>query len=271
MLKRPHYIALSLVVVLALILLNLPSQTATHFKLALGGLFLPMVGLAGSMHTLVEQTASSLGSQRSLLTQIEQLRRENSQFRTRDAQVAQIWRENEQLRQALRLQKQLPWKLQYARVVVRDPANWWRTIQIDAGQREGIRPELPVLTLDGVLVGRVTEVSQGRSRIALVGDPDCQVPADVEDGATRDFGIIASGAGSVLDASLVNLTFVNHPLAMKPGQRVVTSSRSRAFPKGIVIGQIVDTNSVDFGLYTEARVKLAANLESLDEVWVILP
>ena len=48
MLKRSHYIALGAVVLLALILLNLPSHTAARLKLAVGSLFLPLFGLANS-------------------------------------------------------------------------------------------------------------------------------------------------------------------------------------------------------------------------------
>ena len=48
MLKRPHYIALGLVVLLTLVILNLPSQTTARLKLGIGSLFLPLFGLAGS-------------------------------------------------------------------------------------------------------------------------------------------------------------------------------------------------------------------------------
>jgi rod shape-determining protein MreC len=271
MLKRPHYIALSLVVFLVLAVLNLPSRTATQFKLALSSLFLPLFGLASSVHSLSEQAGNSLTPRRVLLTELERLRRENSQCRVRQTQVAEVFRDNDRLRRALRLQQQIPFKLQFARVVLRDPANWWRTVQIDVGQRDGIVTDLPVLTLDGQLAGRVTQVGSRASRVALVGDPFCRVSAVVEDGKARDYGVIYSGLGGVLDGSLVDLTYVNRPTASKPGQPVLTSGLGEFFPKGIPIGHIVDTNSVGLGLYMEARVKLGANLDSLEEVWVVLP
>ncbi|MFO1501495.1 MAG: rod shape-determining protein MreC [Verrucomicrobiota bacterium] len=270
MLKRPHYIALSLVLFLVLVIVNLPTQTATHLKLALGGLFLPLFGLATSAHALTEQAANALIPRPALLARLEQLQRENSQFRVREMQVAQIFRENERLRQSLNWQKQAQWKLRAARVIVRDPANWWRSIQIDAGQRDGIVLDLPVLTPDG-LVGRIQQVGATRSRVALVGDPECPVSAVVAEGPVRDYGVIASGSPGVLDGSLVNLTYVSRPAAMKPGQRVLTSGIGGIFPPDILIGHIVDTNNVGFGLYTEARIKLGANLDSLEEVWVVLP
>jgi rod shape-determining protein MreC len=58
---------------------------------------------------------------------------------------------------------------------------------------------------------------------------------------------------------------------VKPGQKVVTSGLGGIFPKGIPIGQVLDSQSVEFGLYVEARVKLAANLNGLEEIWVLMP
>ena len=46
MLRRPHYIALALVVVSTLIILNLPSQTMARLKVGIGSVFLPLFGLA---------------------------------------------------------------------------------------------------------------------------------------------------------------------------------------------------------------------------------
>jgi rod shape-determining protein MreC len=270
MLKRPHYIALSVVLFLVVVVVNLPSQTATQFKLVLGSLFLPLFGLATSVHALAERADYALIPRPALLARLEQLQRENNQFRAREMQVAQVFQENERLRQALNWQRQQHWNLRAARVVLRDPANWWRSVHIDAGQRDGVVLDLPVLTPDG-LVGRIQQVGPGRSRVALIGDPDCPVSAVVQDGAARDYGVIASGSAGALDSSLVDLTYVNRPSAIKAGQRVLTSGIGGIFPPGILIGHIIDTNNIGFGLYIEARVKLGANLENLEEVWVLLP
>lgn len=270
MLKRPHYIAFSLVLFLVLVVVNLPTQTASQVKLALGGLFLPLFGLATSVHALTEQAANSLVPRPALLARLDQLQRENNEYRVREMQTAQILRENDRLREALQWQKQSPFKLKAARVVLRDPANWWRSVQINLGKQDGVSLDLPVVTPEG-LVGRIQQVGQAYSRVALVGDPDCPLSAVVEEGRARDFGVIASGSAGLLDPSLVNLTYVNRPAVLKPGQRVLTSGLGGIFPQGILIGHIVDTNNVGFGLYVEARVKLGANVESLEEVWVVFP
>ena len=176
-------------------------------------------------------------------------------------------RENDKLHALLNWKLTTPWKLKLANVVLRDPANWWFTVQIDLGSRDGVTENLPVITESG-LVGRVSSVSLTRSQIVLVGDPNCRVSATVENVA-RDIGVII--ASDPLDNSRVNLTYLASGANLKPGQNVVTSGLGGIFPKGIPIGQIVDSRSVEFGLYTEARVKLNANLGSLEQVWVLFP
>jgi rod shape-determining protein MreC len=270
MLRRPHYLALSLVVLFVVVILNLPGRTATQCKLALSSLFLPLIGLASSTQSLTEKTSHRFYPRQALFDRIEQLQRENQQLRLREGQMAELWHENDRLREALQLQAQSPWNLKLARVILRDPANWWRTVHIDLGARDGVATNMAVLTSSG-LVGRVHEVAYSSSQVAMIGDPHCGVSALVEEGASGDYGVISSSGANVLNASIVGLTFVNRQSAIKPGQRVVTSGLGGVFPKGILIGHIVDTNSVGFGLYTEARVKLAANLNNLQEVWVIFP
>jgi rod shape-determining protein MreC len=182
-------------------------------------------------------------------------------------QAAASARENSQLRSLLGWQQQAPWKLKLANVIMRDPANWWRTVQIDLGSRDGIQTNLPVLTAEG-LVGRVSAVGYTRSQVVLIGDPNCRVSALVENPA-HDMGIVS--AGGLLDTSLVDLTYLSGNASLKPGQNVITSGLGGVFPKGIPIGQVVDSRPVEFGLYTEARVKLAADLGALEQVWVLFP
>ena len=183
-------------------------------------------------------------------------------------QAAAIARENDQLRALLGWQRQTPWKLKLANVVMRDPANWWRTVQIDLGSRDGIRENLPVLTTDG-LVGRVSSV--GLHPFAGRFDRRSRIAASRRWSKTRRMTSASSAAGGPLDNSLVELTYLSGNANLKPGQNVVTSGEGGIFPQGIPIGQIVDSQPVEFGLYTEARVKLAANLGALEQVWVLFP
>lgn len=270
MLKRPHLIGLGAAVALALILLNLPSAATSRLKLALTSLYVPLFGLASSAQKLGEAGGMRAIPKATLIAEVEKLRRENEQFRFDAMQHQEAARENDVLREAVTWQKRVPWKLRLARVISRDPANWWRSLQIDLGSNQGVTKNMPVITADG-LVGRVQETGANRSRVTLLGDPQCHVSAAVETGKFgRDIGTIGAGESAVLDESMVELNYLPRGSQAIPGQKVFTSGLG-TFPKGIPIGVITETNSVSYGLYQQARVKLSANLRELEEVWVLFP
>ncbi|MGO8838154.1 MAG: rod shape-determining protein MreC [Limisphaerales bacterium] len=266
MFRKRQYLALGAVTLLALLILSLPPRAVSHLKLAVGSWFLPLFGLANSAQQLPADLADSALPRRELLQQIDRLRRQNEQFQVQALQAAALVRENDQLHSLLGWQQQAPWKLRLANVVLRDPANWWRTVQIDLGSRDGIQTNLPVLTAAG-LVGRISAVGYTRSQVVLIGDPNCRVSV-VVDNPARDTGIIS--AGGPVDASLVDLSYLSGGASLKPGQNVFTSGLGGVFPQGIPVGQVVDSRPVEFGLYTEARMKLSVDLGALEQVWVLL-
>jgi rod shape-determining protein MreC len=267
MFKQKNYLALGAVILVALLLFSLPPKATGRLKLAIGSLFLPLLGLASTAQQLPVAAADAVLSRRELLQLTENLRRENDQLKVLALQTAAAFRENDQLRAALERQRKLPWKLKLANVILRDPANWWRTIEIDLGSRDGITNNLPVLTAEG-LVGRVSSVWPAHSQVVLLSDPNCKASALVENQA-HDTGIIS--ASGPLDNSLVELTHISSGANLKPGQSVVTSGLGGIFPKGIPIGLVAENaRSVEFGLYVETRVKLSANLGALEQVSVLM-
>lgn len=267
MFKRPHYIVVSGVVLLGIVLVALPKQTSAQIKLAMSSLFLPLFGLANVGSKTADKAADVIMPRRVLEAQLEAVKKENSDLKFQLIQHDRIVAENDQLRASVAWQKRMPWTLKLAKVLTRDPANWWRTMQIDVGSRDGIAVNMPVLTPQG-LVGRIDEVGYMSSRVVLLGDPNCRVAARVWD--TKDRGVIAPGASSVLDPTLVSLTYLPRHSTNRPGSFVYTSGEGGIFPDRILIGQIADIESVGQGLYVEARVKLAADLQRLEMVWVIL-
>jgi rod shape-determining protein MreC len=267
MLKRPHYIALGLILVSTLMILNLPAKTAAQLKLGIGSLFLPLFGLASSSQQLTGEAGDALLSKRELIRQLEALRRENQDLRWRTNQLEGVALENDRLHKLIGWQQQLPWKHKLAKVVLREPANWWRTVQIDAGSRDGLRVNMAVLTADGALAGRVSSVGTMRSQVVLLGDPSCKVAVRVES-ESRDSGVILGS--DPLDNDFVEMGRLSSTANVKPGLHVFTSGDGGIFPANLLVGQVVDSHSVEYGLAEVARVKLAANLNALEEVWVRL-
>src|SRR5262245_35605490 len=188
MFNRQYYIALGLVLLIVLVVLNLPKHRAASLKLAIGGLFLPLFGMAGSAQQLTDQLGTALTPRSTLIREIERLQRENRQLQTQLMQIQDAWRENAQLRKAVGWKTRADWPLKLTRVIGQDPANWWRSVTIDAGSRDGVRPDMTAMTSEG-LVGRVSDVGFDRSRVVMVGDPNCRVAAQVLQAS--DKGVVA--------------------------------------------------------------------------------
>ena len=254
-------------VVVVAVLLSLPANATARLKTAIGSWFLPLFGLANAAGQLPADLADSAMTRRELLRQLDSLRRENQQLKEQSIQNAAITRENNRLHNLLGWQKAMPWKLKWANVYSRDPANWWRTLQIDLGSRDGIQTNMPVLTPEG-LVGRISAVTYFNAQVVLIGDPNCRVSAQVDD-PTHDVGVVA--ASDPVDRSLVQLSYLSSTANLKSGQTVFTSGYGGVFPKGIPSGVISDAQQVDYGLASEARVKLYANLGALEQVAVMVP
>src|SRR3954466_5555137 len=127
MLKRPHYIALALIVVLTLTILNLPSQTTARLKLGIGSFFLPLFGLAASSQRVIEKAGEAIVPRQELLRQNEALRRENTQLRLELMDSSKAVQENDKLRRLFNWKQRSPLKLKLGRIILSDPANWWRT------------------------------------------------------------------------------------------------------------------------------------------------
>ena len=268
MLKRAHYWVLGAFGVLGLVLLNLPPTAAGRLKLGFSSLFVPLFGLTGAGQAFVDRASYATLNRTTLITEVERLRRDNDQLRLAVDEGRDVLAENGRLRALLGWQSRAPCKLRAATVIGREPTTWWRSVTIDYGARDGARTNQPVLTSNG-LVGRIRDVGLIHSQVALVGDPECGVSVIVSE--TRDSGIIQDSRAAPDGEGLVVLRTLQRSSAAMPGHRVVTSGLGGVFPAGIPVGQIVDTRQVEGGLYTEARVRLGANLNQLEDVWVLQP
>ena len=273
MLKKQHYIISVLVVLLVVALLSLPRQAADRLKLAISGIFLPLFGLAASSQEAAAKSDGVLTHREELLREINALRASNQLLTLQLQQAAGIFRDDEQLRQMLNYRRQKPsWNLQPARVIARDPETWWRCVWIDAGRRTmaGMRTNLPVLTADG-LVGKVVNVGETRSRVVLLGDPGLRVAVLVGPFALN--GTATAGSSWMRENNMIdieNLFGETADRTVHPGDEVKTWGAGGVFPAGIPVGRVVDVPRREYGTTTEARARISAHLDALQNVWVMI-
>jgi len=180
--------------------------------------------------------------------------------------VKDLEKDNAKLRETIDKKDSLrDYKPIQATVIARNPDKWYDLIGIDRGAQQGIQKDMAVMTSKG-LVGRVKSVSQFTSTVELLSSLNRtnRISAVVE-GQERIFGLIEG-----YDKEKQSLVFTKIPSDVKveKDQTVVTSGLSDIFPKGLVIGKIVDVAPDEYGLTQTAYVKPAADLNDVDHIMV---
>jgi len=173
---------------------------------------------------------------------------------------------NQDAEQARRLQSLLGFKEQFisktlpAQVIGSSGSEQSRSIYIDKGSHDGIKPDMAVITAEGV-VGKVLRVFRTTSQVLLVNDQTSGVGAILE--KSRLQGVLrGTPLGEVV------LEKVMSDETVQPGERVVTSGGDQIFPKGLPVGTVTKV-SQGAELFLNIRVKPAADLSRLEEVLVI--
>lgn len=195
------------------------------------------------------------------------VRRENRELKEQieRLRIEQV-RLSEDAAQARRLQALLGFKEQYiaqtvaAQVIGSSGSDQSHVVYIDKGSNDGIKPDMAVITPDGI-VGKVLRVVHSSSQVLLINDPSSGVGAILQ--SSRLQGILqGTAAGEVM------LRYVMSDEKVAPGEPVLTSGGDRIFPKGLPVGTVQQTNPGS-DLFLNIRVKPAADLSRLEEVLVV--
>ncbi|MSU42174.1 MAG: rod shape-determining protein MreC [Pedosphaera sp.] len=265
--RRSYQFAAGIVLALSLILLSLPAPTAARLKGALTHSFAPLFGMQHGLQKLSGTAVDHALPRAALLRELDALARTNQLLRIQVDQLRGAGVENIRLRAQLNLKQRPNSPLKLARVIGRDPANWWRAITIDLGSNDGLQPDQPVWVAAG-LVGRVYQVGPNQSQVSLVGDPACRVSVKVRE--TGENGILTAGPFTTFDPKIVHLHHLSADTESAPEHTVVTSGLGEIFPPDIPVGTIVEVDRNLSTLQTTARVKLAVDASKLFEVWVMV-
>src|SRR6476646_1170880 len=170
--------------------------------------------------------------------------------------------------QARRLQVLLDFKEKFiaktlaAQVIAFSGTEQSRLITIDKGSNDHIKPDMAVITPDGI-VGKVKDVFKLSSQVLLINDHD-------------------SGAGVILENSRLQGIVKGTPLGelqindimsdekVEPGEHVITSGGDRIYPKGYSVGTVItSTPDHENDPFLIIKIKPAADLNRLEEVLVI--
>ncbi len=208
------------------------------------------------------------------ISEIERLRSDNARLR---GDVDRLTLENVRLREAAVAAQQaakldaaaraLPYETIAAPVIARDPSGILQSVMLGAGSETGVRVGHVVVSEQGV-VGRVSEVGPGYSKVLLVTDPASSVSALVQ--GSRATGIARGQYGD----SLV-MEWILQTEQVEVGDVVITAGLAAGndlrslYPKGLVLGKVVAIEGAENAAYKRAIVLPAVDLRRLEQVLVV--
>ena len=165
--------------------------------------------------------------------------------------------ENQRLREMIGFRDASPYRLRACRVLSRDP---------------DIAKDQPVVSPRGV-VGKTGTVSRDVTDVILMVDRNCSITATVD--GTHDQGIVKGQGNFEQGGSRIMMEYLPKNSTIAQGQFIVTSDLSPNFPAGLKIGQVSEVPQLNngfptFGMYREAVIEPTADLNRLDELFIVL-
>lgn len=151
-----------------------------------------------------------------------------------------------------------------ARVIARSPSNWYQTITINKGSKHGVKINMPVINVDG-LVGRIVSVSPSSSQLYLLSDREVAVGVIIQ--KTRETNGVVEGLGKNELLRMINIPYYS---TVEIDDIVITSGLSEIYPKGIMVGKVSSVTREPNGLLLSAMIEPAVNFDTLEEIFIIL-
>lgn len=152
-----------------------------------------------------------------------------------------------------------------ARVISKDPGNWYNVFTIDKGTNDGFEVGMNVMAGNG-LVGIITDVGKNHSKVRSIIDDKSNV-----------FGMFlktsdlcnVKGNLKLIDSGVIEVEIYDKDADVKDGYEVVTSHISDKFLEGILIGYISDITVNPANMSKTCYLTPVVDFDRLDTVLVI--
>ena len=183
-------------------------------------------------------------------------------LRLEQAALLEDARQGQRLQALLGFQQKYIFTTQAAQVYGSSGSDRSHIFYIDKGARDGLKPDMAVITADGI-VGKVRDVFPHTAQVLAVNDATSGAGVILE--KTRIRGILRGDASGRLE-----VVGILADERIQPGEHVLTAGGDLVFPRGLPVGVVEKVvRDPDRDAFIDILVKPAAHLDRLDEVLVI--
>ncbi|MDD5146620.1 MAG: rod shape-determining protein MreC [Candidatus Pacebacteria bacterium] len=181
-----------------------------------------------------------------LKTENEDLKTENIALKSQISELKIAQQDNIELKKALGLQTDKKWQVEMVNIVSKDQKR--DTLIIDKGQKQDLAKDMPVITAEGALVGKITEAFSDFSEVTLISETDFSFNIEIQ--AENNPSGVARGSGGFQ----VGFDYIPKDAAIKIGDLITTASMNEIFPRGLLVGEIGSLEKSDAEPYQKGAI-----------------
>ncbi|MBS6733935.1 MAG: rod shape-determining protein MreC [Clostridiales bacterium] len=266
--QTKHLIAVMTILCIGLIALSLSSRFSfAPVRSALGYVIVPFQNGINVVGDWLTEQKNGFQSMKKLAQENEDLKAQVDELEAKNSTLVQDQEEVDRLRTLYNLdQDYSEYDKVAAQVIGKDAGNWYNTFIINRGSEDGIAVDMNVIAGAG-LAGIVTEVGPHWATVRSIIDDTSNVSATV---TSISQNCIVTGDLEMMDEGKIRfIQLTDREDQVQEGDKVVTSSVSSKFLRGILIGYISDVETDSNNLTKQGTIIPAVDFDNIQEVLVI--
>ena len=238
----------------------------TVVDLAVKGVLAPFRAAGTALTSAAEKYYGYMFRYEALAAENEVLEQRIAEMEDVARQADSTARENQRLRQLLDLKAtHEDYELVDAYIIGWSSTDWENTFTINRGSTAGIQENMCVITANGEVVGLVTEVGLNYAEVKTVLDSTLEISGTI---STSGYNGMVSGGYIQNNETLLQMNYLPSSAIIRNHDQVVTSG-STVYPRGLIMGYVVDAGFEETGVAKFALLDPAAEISSLEQVFII--
>ena len=234
--------------------------------LVIQGVLAPVKGAVSTLAKTAEKYYSYMFRYEALAAENEVLKANIAQMEDVARQADATNRENQRLRKALGLQStHESYKMVDAYIIGWSSTDFTNTFTINRGTNAGITTNMCAITENGEVVGLVTQVGLNYAEVKTVLDSTLEISGTISSSGYN--GMVKGGYISG-NEKLLRMDYLPSSAIIRNKDQVVTSG-STMYPRGLIMGSVVDAGFEETGVAKFALLKSAADISSLEQVFIL--
>ena len=229
-------------------------------------LMAPVRGIGTALTSTAELYYSYMFQYEALAAENAELKAQIAQMEDVARQADSVNRENSRLRRLNNLlTTNESYKMVDAYIIGWNSTDWNSTLTINRGSAAGIEANMCAVTENGQVVGLVTEAGPNYAVIKTVLDSTLEISGTI---SVSGYNGMVSGGYIDGHETLLKMNYLPSSAIIRNTDQVVTSG-STVYPRGLIIGNVVDAGFEETGVAKFALLEPAAEINTLEQIFII--